>query len=104
MASPSPVPLGLVVKNGSNSRSRTSGGMPGPSSETTSSTSASTGSALQPDRPASGTHVQRIEDQVQKDLPENVLVRGGRRSPGGTSTTSATWRASASPDRDPPPS
>ena len=52
-ARPSPLPLALVVKNGSNMRSRTSAGMPGPSSLTRSETGAGI------EREAGGNRIER---------------------------------------------
>jgi hypothetical protein len=98
MASPSPVPLGLVVKKGSNSRSRTSEGIPGPSSATTSSTPSSAPSSLQLHPATPGAHVERIEDRLSRTCRRTPSSPAAAGVPGGTSTTRFTSRASASPD------
>ena len=85
IARPRPVPDGLVVKNGRNTRSRTAGAMPGPLSCT-----ASTHSALAPRRsrprpataggaPAALRRLDAVANQVAEHLPQQHLVAVDRR-------------------------
>ena len=69
---PSPVPCGLVVKNGWNSRQRSATEIPRPSSSTLSSTQPAFGAAFQVDPPPVARGVDRVEDEVEDDLRQVV--------------------------------
>ena len=72
MSRPRPVPLptGLVVKNGSNRRSRISAGMPGPLSTTRTTTRCRSQLAVTSTRPRLGNGIERVVDQIRPDLIE----------------------------------
>ena len=74
MDSPMPRPPGLVLRNGSKSRSMSSGGMPGPRSLTVTSTSESTCRLRTIDDPiprkAIAHRIESVQEEVEEDLLE----------------------------------
>src|SRR5437773_6610057 len=87
---PVPFPTGLVVKNGSNRRSRISGGMPAPLSTTRTTTRCRSRFAVTSTRPESGTASSALSirfAQIWLSSPPKPRTRGW---PGSTVTSTAT--------------
>ena len=91
---------GLVVKNGSKMRGRTSAGMPSPLSDDLEhralvAVGAHRDADLVVRRARLGHRLRRVEQQVEDDLLEPRLVRPDRRATGSNDvTTRARWRSS----------
>ena len=90
IASPSPEPCGLVVKNGLKILSTTSAGIPGPLSVTSTCTigpcgsppagpSSFSGERDDADRAVAAERLERVRQQVREDLPQLVRIALDRR-------------------------
>ena len=77
-ARPRPVPVALVVKNGSKMRVRISAGMPGPVSSTSSSTPPASAADAHAQPAAAGHGLDRVDGHVEHRLPDQPRVHGHR--------------------------
>ena len=73
---PVPCPTSLVVKNGSKTRSRTSGGIPGPSSVISTHSAVAVAARGDRDRAALAERVDRVVEQVRPHLVELGAAHG----------------------------